>query len=1503
MKPPRPPFASCFLPLLLLLLAPGARADSATASHTVVGVAAGVTGLTATASRASEPTIEDRARDWMRSLTPGWMPNHGQVAGPDGRAADAVLYSLRMPTAQLHVTPRGLTAIFTEAEEREGRTHSTVRKPHAPREVAWSALEVELVGATIRPGQARAEGRIEALGEQHFYAPHCPEGVLGVPSFERVTFRDVYPGIDWVLVADRDGPVQQDFIVHPGADPNRIRLRYRGARDLRLDAGGRTLHMRTALGEVSEGPLRCYQDAGSRTVPARFRLERDVVSVKLDRWDRTAPLTIDPPLLWSTLYGGNSYDGPKAIYCDNRDGDVYVVGYTASTNLPCSTAAAPLAWFSNTAQAPPDAFIWKFSQTGARKWATYYAGNGEDYAVDCTVDRLGNLYVTGNTSSSNFPFKYLPGAYNDTTKASGTDVFVLRFDSQGVRQWATFYGGNSNDFAGAVTTDSLDRVYVVGSGGSTDLFLVNPGGAYFQPALNGPTDNFILRFNTLGSLTWATYHGGESGDAALGVAANATDLYVTGLTWSTVFPTVDPPGNSDYFQGANGGQQDAFISRFTLAGQQTWSTFYGGTDFEEARRPVITPTGDVYVNGLTNSSDLPVWNPNPIATPNQPAYFQGANASAGMFDLFMLRFTAANARTWATYLGGTGPEDLGRGARSLTADAQGRAYLTGVSGSNDFPFVNPGGGAYFQNSTTNSDVIYARFSLSDSLEWATFFGGGGASFGTGVAIGLGGCLFGTGEFQGTGFNTPAVDPPGMGAWFRTSPAGNDDGFVTRFCANNSACCIDLTCIPVASAAECNALGGTAFHLDQTCAQVNCSVLCNVNGRKFSDLNRNGAQEGGEPGLANWTVELRDLANNLVATALTAANGDYSFPNIPCGNYLVTEAAQTGWVMIAPAGPGHSLSLPIATTANNVDFGNYSCPTPPPCTPMPAGLSAYWPFDDGPGATQAMDVTHASAGRNRLVFVSGSTGTGSMCVASPAEYATVAATQQAGLDFGTGSFGISVWVHPDPGTASGRAIVEKRGATLDGGLAGWALQLDGLQCVLSLATGSAPQVVSGPVLPAGSWSHVAVSVDRATGQGRWYLDGVAFAAADFTPITGSLDNTADLFVGQSDPAWTGATGPGLQGCLAQLALFHAPITPEMAAKAYGPGGTGVPVAFCPDYAVLPAAKTICATQNTVQVCFSIGNNSASPATYSWSLAGLPVGPGCTNAGPTQFNPSAGTVTVPAGGLSASICVTITRPNAFTQQAATACFALTIVNHTTGTCRTRTSQLKVDNTCWCATANPAVVQVAAIGGVVPFGIKRPCDPITAIAYRVVPRSPDTGAPDATLVSVEGAKPGTPLLGTVSAGEESEALLPVYVYFPGGFDAAGIHELVLEADTDGDGVFEALASTVVMPAPGADGTTGVPGDAGAPRAGLLGSPNPFIARVSLSFTLPEAGAVALEVFDMSGRIVRSLVRGWLEPGPRRVTWDGRDNGGRRMAPGVYLARLRTRSGTQETRIVKVQ
>ena len=155
--------------------------------------------------------------------------------------------------------------------------------------------------------------------------------------------------------------------------------------------------------------------------------------------------------------------------------------------------------------------------------------------------------------------------------------------------------------------------------------------------------------------------------------------------------------------------------------------------------------------------------------------------------------------------------------------------------------------------------------------------------------------------------------------------------------------------------------------------------------------------------------------------------------------------------------------------------------------------------------------------------------------------------------------------------------------------------------------------------------------------------------------------------------------------------------------------------------VPSMTTICKDRTSVQVCFTICNNTVTAQSYTWSLAGLPAGVGCSVAGPTSFSPPAGAVTVPAGSCSGPICVTIQRPAGLTAQNATACYALTFVNNATGASYTCSGKIRADNTCWCVTPQQngivSVVAKVATGTTIGIGIGNPCDPIATLSYRFV------------------------------------------------------------------------------------------------------------------------------------------------------------------------------------------
>ena len=689
------------------------------------------------------------------------------------------------------------------------------------------------------------------------------------------------------------------------------------------------------------------------------------------------------------------------------------------------------------------------------------------------------------------------------------------------------------------------------------------------------------------------------------------------------------------------------------------------------------------------------------------------------------------------------------------------------------------------------------------------------------------------------------------------------------------------------------------------------VLGSICGQKFRDLNHNGVKNVGEPGIAGWQFQITGPGGTY--TVFSDVNGNYCFNELPAGAYTITEIVVSPWIQTAPPGGSYTVNLAAGQAVTGQDFGNYACNSTGGCIQPPPNMVAWWPFGDG--TTTAADVTHLSPPRNgaQLFGAAAQSAEGevghALSLGSELDYARVPNATQLATTFGTGSFAIDAWVNPDPGVGGQRMIIEKRKliSSTPYRTVGWALYLNGLQCFLEIGNGSSTQTVPGPSLAPGTWSHVAVSVDRGAGGGQWYLNGASTTTGAFAPLAGSVSCTADIYMGQSSPAF--GTTTGFRGRIDEVELFASPVATLPVLPAVSVAGivNAGPYGKCPESVLMPSVTTICGNATSVQVCFSVSNGTAVAQSYHWSMAGLPVGPGCSVAGPVVFTPASGTLTVPPGTLSVPVCVTIPRPAGLTTQNATSCYAVSIFNDATGACTTKKGTIRADYSCWCITPPAGPISVAArvaSGTPISIGIGHPCDP-TSSPYRISAVALNTDHPDPLAVSLNGLPPGEPVLGTLSLTPGGgDPQVTVNVSYPNGYDAAAPYEILLEADLDGDGTFEPVGGTVVVSNYSATQAAGVvPTVLPLADVQMLLAPNPFSGGTGVSFTLSHADEVQVGVYDLSGRVVRSLQRGKLAAGSHRFDWNGRDEQGRKVPAGVYFVRLEATGRHLDSKLVKLQ
>ncbi|HUE42300.1 MAG TPA: SBBP repeat-containing protein [Candidatus Sulfotelmatobacter sp.] len=593
---------------------------------------------------------------------------------------------------------------------------------------AGAVVRFALAGANSHP-VAHAVGL--QLAHANYFVGNDPQKWRhGVAEYARVKFDAVYPGIDLVYYGSQ-GQLESDYVVSPGANPNRIALRVQGADRIRLDSDGDAI-LSTGAGDVSLHQPRAYQQSavGRVEVAASYvSLASGALGIRVGAYDAKLPLIIDPVVGYATLLSGSTgATAGNAIAVDSA-GNAYLVGTTGAADFPTTSGA-----FQKILNAPSsgNAFVTKFNSTGtALVFSTYLGGSGLgsgfDSATGVAVDASGNVYVAGVTPSTDFPVT-AANAFQIVNNGTPRNGFLTKLDPTGATLlYSTYLGGSGIDSCAGIAVDVNQNAYLTGLASSTNFPVTATA---IQTAGQSTGLAFVTRIDTTksgtGSLIYSTLLGGTHSNEGTAIAVDSNfNAYITGQTSSSDFRVT-----SSAFQSTlKGTFGNAFVSRVdtTTANNLVYSTYLGGTATSGAGDSgagiALDPNFNVYVTGDTNTSDFPV------TTGVLQGLPKNTNQTTFVARLDMTKSNAASL-IYSTYLGGSTLD----AAAAIAVDGGGNAYLTGSTQSSDFPTMP--GAPQFTRTTSNRNIAYVSVlnSTGTKLSFSTYFGGTSNDIGTGIAL-------------------------------------------------------------------------------------------------------------------------------------------------------------------------------------------------------------------------------------------------------------------------------------------------------------------------------------------------------------------------------------------------------------------------------------------------------------------------------------------------------------------------------------------------------------------------------------------------------------------------------------------------------------------------------------------------------------------------------------------------------------------------------------------------
>ena len=643
----------------------------------------------------------------------------------EGQAAKEVSFYAKTFGGTAYVTQKGemVYSFFSiEPKDRAPDSSST------PKNIKGVTLKETLVSASVTSPQGRDRSQTKV---NYFIGEDKSKWKTNIATYDSVSLGEVYKGINLSLKA-YGKTVEKVFTVQPGGNPETIKLKMEQANSLKINDKGE-LEVETDLGVVRFSEPVAYQERNGKReiIKVAYHLHGDNYGFKVDDYDTSIPLIIDPVLSWNTFMGSSTesyyeWDIGNSIAVDG-DGNVYVAG------------TSPYSWGSpvhSHAGGYSDAFAAKLNSDGYLEWNTFMGAGGvpADYGNSIAVDSDGNVYVAGDSYNSwGSPVAPHGGGYGN--------AFAAKLNSDGYLEWNTFMGA-SLSYGYSIAVDSDGYVYVAGQSSDTWGLPVNP-------FAGGYDDAFAAKLNSDGVRQWHTFMGSSNADyygrdCGNSIAVDGDgNVYVagrSGATWGS-------PVNS------HAGGYDAFAAKLNSAGVRQWNTFMGSGSpanqyGDDGNSIAVDGDGNVYVAG------------NSDATWGSPV-----NSHAGGFDAFAAKLNSAGVRQWNTFMGSSATQyhDYGN---SIAVDGYKNVYVAGTSYYSWGSPVNPHAGV--------DDAFAAKLDNSGAMVWNTFMGSGNHDYGNSIAVDGDGNIYLAGQSYST-WGTPVNPFSGYRDAFVAKIAPDTDG--------------------------------------------------------------------------------------------------------------------------------------------------------------------------------------------------------------------------------------------------------------------------------------------------------------------------------------------------------------------------------------------------------------------------------------------------------------------------------------------------------------------------------------------------------------------------------------------------------------------------------------------------------------------------------------------------------------------------------------------------------